>query len=275
MSGTLIEGGVPLTGAVNVSGARNSALKLIYAAMFSNEDVLINNVPKVTPILDDIEIIKSIGGIATWVSSNMIVLNGSQLSTHEVPLEIGSKYRTSLLLAGPLLFRFGKAFIPKCKDTQFHLGPVNRFLNTWKSLGFEVEEDENYYRVFNNGNAAGSNIIFKTSSHTATDNAILSSVFVSWETVISNASEEYEINDLINLLNLMGAIIERPEPGKIKVIGSNIFKGVKFDVCPDKTEIATFATAAVITRGNISIKGVKKESILQFVNFLDKIGAKF
>ena len=209
MSRISIEGGVPLTGTVSVSGARNSALKLIYAAMFSNEDVLINNVPRVSPVLDDIEIIKSIGGTAEWVNSNTLVLNGSQLSTHEVPLEIGSKYRTSLLLAGPLLFRFGKAFIPKCKDAQFHLGPVNRFLDTWKSLGFEVEEDEDYHRVFNNGNAVGSGIVFKTSSHTATDNAILSSVFVPGETVISNASEEYEIGDLVSLLNLMFARIKR------------------------------------------------------------------
>ncbi len=275
MSGIFIEGGVPLTGTVAISGARNSALKLIYAAMFSNENVVLNNVPRVQPVLDDIEIIKSVGGIAEWVGLNTLVLNGSQISDYKVPIEIGSIYRTTMLLAGPLLFRFGKAFIPKCKGNESHLGPVNRFLDTWKSLGFTVNEDEDYYKIINEGNTTSPNISFKNPSHMGTDNAILSSIIIPGETVISNASEEYEINDLVDLLNLMGASIQRPEPKKIIITGGNIFKGAIFDVCSDKTEAAVFATASVITKGNISIKGIKKESMLQFVNFLNKIGAKF
>lgn len=274
MPGILIEGGAPLTGTVIVSGAKNSALKLIPAAMFSNEDVVLNNVPRIKAVLDDLEIIQSIGGKAEWVAQNTLVLNGSQLSSHEVPLEVGSKYRTTMLLAGPLLFRFGKAFIPKFKPTGFQGAPVNRFLDTWKSLGFTIEEDENYYKITSE-NSVGANIAFRTSSHTATDNAILSSVFVPGETLISNASEECEIDDLTNLLNLMGANIERVEPRKLKITGTSIFKGAKLDVCPDKSEIATFATAAILTKGNISIKGVKKDAMIQFVNFLNKIGVRF
>lgn len=275
MSNILIEGGVPLTGSVSISGSRNSAIKLIYASMFSNEDILLNNVPWVQPVFDDIEVIKSVGGKADWVGSNTIVLNGSQISSFEIPKEIGSRFRTSMLFAGPLLFRFGKAFIPKFKNTKFKAGPVNRFLDTWKSLGFVIEEDEDYYKVTNDGNASSASVNFKTVSHMGTDNAILSSVFLSGETLISNSSEEPEIDDLIGLFNLMGGLVERVEDKKIKVNGVNIFKGARFDVCPDKTEFAVFASAAVLTKGNLSIKGIKRESILQFVNFLNKIGARF
>ena len=274
MPGITVEGGAPLIGSVVVSGAKNSAIKLMYAALFSNEDVILTNVPRIKAVFDDISIIQSIGGKAEWLGNNTLVLNGASITTYEVPKEIGSKYRTTFLLAGPLLFRFGKAILPKFVSSAFPGSPVNRFFDTWRSLGVLVEETEDLITL--SGESVGpANIVFKTSSHTATDNAILSSVFVSGETTISNASEECEVDDLINLFRAMGANIERVEPRKIRVVGGNIFKGTRFEVCPDKSEIAAFAVAAVSTKGNISIKGVKRDVMVQFVNFLNKIGVRF
>lgn len=275
MPGIFIEGGTPLMGTVSVSGAKNSASKLIYASMFSNEDVVLNNVPKIKTILDDIEVIQSVGGKAEWVGTNSLSLNGSQINTYEVPIEVGSKYRTSTLLAGPLLFRFGKAFIPKYKSSDDKIRPINRFMDTWNSLGFQVQEDEEYIKISNDGSAKGCSINFKVTSHTATDNAMISSVFVPGETIISRASDEPEVEDLINFLNNLGASVEKLESGKIKITGTNIFKETSYDVCSDKSEIATFAALAVLTKGNISIKNVKRDLVLQFINFLNKIGARF
>jgi len=270
-----IEGGAPMMGTVSISGSVNSTTKLIIASMFSNEDVILNNVPRVQSVEADIELIESVGGKAEWVGSNTLSLNGSQISTYEIPLEVGRKYRTASLLAGILLFRFGKASIPKYVPVNGINRPINRLINTWKTLGFNVTEDENYIFLSNDGSAVGTSINFKTLSHIATDNAILSSVFLLGETNISNASQDYEVDDLINFLNLMGSDIEKPEAGKINIKGTGIFKSTSFEVCPDKLEIATFATLAVITKGNISIKNVKRDLILQFVNFLNKIGARF
>lgn len=275
MPGIYIEGGKPLMGSVSVSGAKNSASKLIFASMFSNEDVVLTNVPKIKTILDDIEIIQSIGGKAEWLGGNTLSLSGSQINTHEIPKEIGEKYRTASLLIGPLLFRFGKAVLPRYKSLSDRTRPINRFIDTWVSLGFKVEEDEDYIKVYNDGSAIGSNINFKITSHTATDNAIISSVFVPGETNISRASEEPEVDDLINFLNSMGASIEKIETGKIKITGVSIFKDTSFEVCADKSEIATFAALAVLTRGNISIKNMSRDLVLQFINFLNKIGARF
>ncbi|HNU76145.1 MAG TPA: UDP-N-acetylglucosamine 1-carboxyvinyltransferase [bacterium] len=275
MPGIFIEGGTPLMGTVSVSGAKNSASKLIYASMFSNEEVILNNVPKIKTIMDDIEVIQSVGGRAEWVGTNSLSLNGSQINTYEIPVEVGSKFRTSTLLAGPLLYRFGKAFIPKYKSPDESIRPINRFIDTWNSLGFQVQDDEEFIKIFNDGSAKGCSINFKVTSHTATDNAIISSVFVPGETVISRASDEPEVEDLINFLNGIGGSVEKLESGKIKITGTNIFKETSFDVCSDKSEIATFAALAVLTKGNISIKNVKRDLILQFINFLNKIGARF
>lgn len=262
-------------GTVSVSGSKNSASKLIFASMFSNEDVVLNNVPKIKSVLDDIEIIESVGGKAEWLGTNTLSLSGCQINTFEIPVEIGSKYRLSSLMAGPLLFRFGKAFIPKYNPGNSRARPTNRYIETWESLGYRVEDSGEFIKIFNDGNADATSINFRIPSHTATDNAILSSVFLPGETEISNPSEEYEIDDLISFLCAMGAEVKRTESGKIKVLRATIFKGTDFEVCTDKSEIATFASLAVLTNGNISIRNVKRDSILQFINFLNKIGARF
>ncbi len=274
MPSILVEGGNPLIGTVNVSGARNSALKLVIAALFSNEDTVIENVPRTQSILDDIEIVKSVGAIAEWTGSNRLMINGSQINSFEVPLAVGTRFRTALLMAGPLLFRFGKALIPKYKSTLYQVLPVNRILDTWKSFGITIGEDDDFWKLSADAIHPAS-IMFKVTSHLATDNAILCAAFVVGETTISNASEESEIDDLIKLLVDMGVDIKRTEPRTIKVVGTNIFREARVEVQPDKIEAATFATAALITKGNIIVNNIDKSVMIPFVNFLNKLGARF
>ena len=273
MPSTFIEGSIPLTGDITVSGSKNSSLKLIVVAMFSNQDVVLENVPRIKVIEDDLEIIRSLGGSAEWAGDTLI-LNGAGLSSSEIRYELGSRLRTVALLSGPLLFRFGKASIPKFNSEIYVAGPINRLVDTWKTLGVEIKEDDRYYHL-NAENMASSTVVFKTSTHMGTDNAILCSLFLDGETIIVNASEEAEIEDLILMVNQMGGNVERVEPRKIRVIGTNIFKDAKFSVLGDKTEAAIFASGAILTNGNVTIKGIKKETLIPFVNFLNKIDAKF
>jgi len=274
MSTINIEGGTPLIGTVNISGSTNSAIKLIYAAMFSNEDVILDNVPKVGMVENDLEVVRSVGAKAEWVSGGRLLLNGSGIDSYKISPELGSKYRTSYLFAGALLYRFGKAQFPKINEETLKYGSVNRFFETWKSLGITIEEDKDFY-LLTAENLTGGHVSFKNPTHLGTDNAILSSLFMSGETIISNASQEPEIDDHISFLKTIGANVERIEPTKIKVVGSNIFKGGSFRVCTDKVEAVFFAAAALLTGGNILIKGAEKESLAAFINYLLKIGARF
>ena len=270
----IVEGGHPLVGTVSISGAKNSALKIIPLSLFSNEDVIIDNVPRTQNILTDIEVVESIGAVVSWIGPNRILINGSKINSYEVPYDLGSKQRTALLLAGPLLFRFGKAQIPKFKPTSYKPGPINRHVDLWKALGIRVVEDEKYIYL-DAESIKPANINFRTSSHMATDNAILSSLFVPGETIISNASEESEIEDLITSANLMGALVERTDPRTIKVTGNTIFKSFKCQIQYDKSEAAVFAAGAILTKGNVEIKGVDRETFIPFANFLSRIGARF
>lgn len=269
-----IEGRKPLVGTVKLSGAKNSALKLIHAAMFSNEDITLENVPRIGNVDNDLEVIRAIGGRAEWAGSKTLVLNGSGLNTHEIPYELGSKYRTVALLAAPLLFRFGKAAIPQPGGCKIGYRPINRWVDVWNSMGIDVEEDSSYVHL-NAKSFTGTNINFKISSHMGTDNAILSAIAAQGETTISNAAEEYEVDDIIAFCNMMGADVERIESRRIKIVGKNVFKGGTFKVQPDRNEAVTFAVAAQITGGNITLEGVEKTHLTAFLNVLSKMGANF
>lgn len=270
----IVEGASPLVGSVKISGAKNSALKLLSLALHSNEDSVIDNVPHIDNLISDIEIIKSVGGTVEWLGSNRLMVNGSKMNSYEIPYDIGSGQRTCILLAGPLLFRFGKAIIPKFKRAGYSSNPINRHIDMWKSLGINIEEDSKYVYLSSEKISSGT-INFKVPSHMATDNAVLSSIFIQGETVINNASEESEIDDLLAASCLMGADVKRTDPKTILVNGNNILKGFKYSIQGDKTEAATLAAAAILTRGNIEIKGIEKSVFIPFANFLTKISARF
>jgi UDP-N-acetylglucosamine 1-carboxyvinyltransferase len=274
MSQINIQGGIPLTGTVKTSGAKNSALKLIHTAMFSNEDVILENIPRIKNLEVDLEIIKAVGGSFEWIGQNKLRLNGSTINSFEIPYELGSKYRTSALLAAPLVYRFGKAVIPLPGGCKIGFRPINRWIETWRTLGMDVKEDDKFVYI-DGGHTKGGNINFKINSHMGTENAIMSALFAEGETTINNAAEETEIEDMIDLVKLMGAYVERVEHRTIKVTGRCIFKGAKFAVQPDKIEAVTFAIAALVTGGNIRIEGVEQAHILAFINVLSKMGARF
>lgn len=274
MSDITIEGNIPLHGEVSISGAKNSAIKLMFAAMFSNEDVVLENVPNTYAINGDIDIIKSIGARAEWIGHNRLLLNGSKISSYEVPYEVGSRFRTTLLLAGPLLFRFGRAKLPRIGLTSFKPSPINRLVTTWESLGINVEITDTHINLSSETMHA-SNVSFRTTSHMGTDNAILSSIFLEGESIINNASEEPEIEDLLEFCKMLGAGVTRLEPRKIKITGTKIFRGGNFTVQSDKIEPVIYSTSALMTNGNIIIKKIYRESMVQFINFLTKIGANY
>lgn len=274
MSSIIIEGNIPLTGNVTLSGAKNSVLKLISASMFSNDDIIIDNVPRIENVLMELEIVAYLGAKVEWIGSNKLLINGSGLRSFEIPYEVGSKYKTTNLLTAPLIYRFGQAKIPKISDTT-GLRKVNRLIDTWKQLGMEVTEDDKYLKIRADSTVKGANINFRISTHMGTDNAILSSIFASGETIISNAGEESEIDDLISFCNLIGADVTRVEPRRIRVVGKNVFKGGNYKIQNDKNEAVAFAIAALLTGGNINIRGVEKSWLIAFTNVLTKINAKF
>ncbi len=274
MSVMYIEGGHPLEGVVKPSGSKDSAIKVIIASLFSNEDVVLENIPKTNDIETMIDIVTSIGGSIKWIADNKLLINGQGINTHIVPDEIGGKSRFTLLLAGPLLFRFRKAELPKKIVKDVPVQPVNRWVDSWEAMGIKVVNEKTKI-ILEAENFKGANINFKISTHTGTANAILTATIIPEETFINNAAEETEVDDLLDFINLIGGEAERVEPRRIRIVGKNIFKGCYFEVQPDNIEAIAFVTGALITKGNVTINGIKKLQLTSYVNFLTKIGARY
>jgi len=274
MSTYFIEGARPLEGSIKPSGSKDSAVKLIAAALLSNEDIVLENVPHTTDIHIMIEIIKSIGGSVSWIGDNKLSVNGSTVNNHIVPNELGAQTRFSHLLAGPLLFRFGKCVLSKTINTQTRIQPINRWIDTWKEMGVEVDSDKEYIYLKAKDLKSG-DFNFKINTHMGTANALIMASFIPGQTFITNAAEENELDDLIEFLNTIGGEAERVEPRKIKVIGRNVFTAGFFEVQPDTIETIAYVAAAIVTKGNITIRGLKKLQLASFVNFLTKLGARF
>ncbi len=270
----IVEGGEPLIGNIKVSGAKNSSLKILAASVLSNEEIIIENVPNIENVTSDIEIIKVLGGKVEWVSTNKLAVDCSGISSFVVPYELGSRNRTVALLVGPLLYRFGKAVIPKPGGCRIGYRPLNIWINTWKELGFEVLEDDKLINV-SAKKPTNADITFKTNTVMGTENAILSSVFILGETTINNAACEPEVDDLINFLNAISANVKRVEERKIVVNGSQTFFGTKYKVMPDRNEVVTFAIAALMTYGDIKIEGAVPYDLLPFIRKLEAMGVSF
>lgn len=274
MSTIIAEGSHSLEGTVKPSGSKDSAIKLIVASLLSNEDIILENIPHTSDVEVMFNIIKQIGGNISWIADNKLMINASTINTHVVPYELGSKSRFAALLAGPLVFRFGKAIVPRSLNLPFRPQPINRWINSWENIGMKVDSDKENVRLILQEKIS-SDINFKISTHTGTANALISSAFITGETIINNAAEETEVDDLIEFLNTIGGNVERLEPRKIKVVGTNVFKSGYFEAQPDNIEAVAYATAALTTKGNITIKGIKQLQLASFVNFLTKIGARY
>ncbi len=274
MAQLLIEGGNPLVGTVKASGAKNSALKLIAAALLCNEDVTLDNIPRIENVETDLEIVKALGGHVEWLGTNKLLINGAGINTFEIPYDLGSANRTAPLHAAALVFRFGRATIPFPGGCKIGPRPINRWVSVWESLGITVKNDDKFIYLTSDGNTGGS-INFQTNTHMGTDMALLFSVFANGETIISGAAQEPEVDDVIDFLNEIGGEVSRIDSERIKVIGKRRFTGTDFTVQPDRNEVVTFAVGALLTNGNITIKGINRSHLLAFTNVLTKMEAKF
>ncbi len=162
-----VEGGIPLIGSVKLSGSKNSALKLIPTAMFSNEDVILENVPRVSEIVEYANLITRLGGKAEWNGLHKLILNGAGIDTYELPADTNLPYRAVALLVGPLIFRFGKVIMPNSIGVHSPQYPINRWFETWKSLGFELDDTEACLTI-SSGNLQAADINFKISTQSGT-----------------------------------------------------------------------------------------------------------
>jgi len=268
----VIQGGKPLKGFVQLSGAKNVALKTVIAALLFSGPVELQNVPDIRDIGELIHLIELLGGSAKGKNGSLHI-DGTTVNTHQVDMLHGSKIRTSFLLFAPLLYRFGKASIPNPGGCRIGARPIDRIVNGMKKLGVEVtyQTETGYYNA-TLANKPKGDYVFEKPSHTGTEFMIMLSVFCEGTTRIENAALEPEIDDLIAFLNEGGAQIKR-EGTAIVVTGvKELVQKKPYRIMTDRNEAVTYAVLGLITGGDVTVSPVPDNEFMTFVNAVKEVG---
>lgn len=268
-----IKGRNKLTGTATVSGAKNAALKALVAACMTDEEVIIHNVPLISDFFVMIEIMKDLG-VDVTLSGHTVIVRARKFSHSSIPLDKAVLARTSSMFIAPLLARTGEAIIPNPGGCRLGARPIDRTINGIKKMSVDItyHSEDGYFHAKSKG-LKGVNYKFQKNTHTGTETMILAAVLAKGTTVLNNAAEEPEIDDIIGLLNKMGADVKRTAHRQITINGVDKLHGAEFTISPDRIEVATFAIAAIITGGNIFIKDAHKAAIRDFLKELKKTGA--
>ncbi|MFH1833063.1 MAG: UDP-N-acetylglucosamine 1-carboxyvinyltransferase [Candidatus Levyibacteriota bacterium] len=261
----VIKGGRKLTGKVSVSGAKNVALKSLVAACLTDEKVVIENIPLISDFMVMADIIKELGGEIT-INNHTATIQVKKFTKNKVSLEKAAEIRTSSMFLSPLLLRVGHAVIPNPGGCRIGARPIDRIIKGLQKMGVKVSYDkQDGYFHLKAEKIKGTNYSFEKNTHTGTETLLLLAVLAQGKTILENAAQEPEIDELIELLNKMGAKIKRESTRKIIIDGVEKLNSAKFSIGPDRNEIITLAIAAIITSGDIFIENIRKTGLLEFL----------
>ena len=251
----IIRGGNPLSGEVNIGGAKNAALAIIAAAIMTDETVTIENMPDVNDINVLLEAIARLGAKVTKIDRHTYKINGSLISDTVVDQESIKKIRGSYYLIGALLGKYKHASVAFPGGCNIGLRPIDQHIKGFKALGAEI--DTTYGMVVaKTEKLIGNHIYLDMVSVGATINIMLAATFAEGNTIIENAAKEPHVVDVANFLNCMGANIKGAGTDVIRIKGVEKLHGTTYSIIPDQIEAGTFMCAAAATGGDVLIKNV-------------------
>ena len=269
-----ITGGRPLSGSVRVSGAKNAALKMMAASVLTGERLHLENVPEILDIEVLRDTLRDLGVTVEREADGSMDLTAGDVEWLFVPLEAAAKMRASFMLLGPLRARFGRVIISNPGGDRIGRRPVNLHVDAMRALGAEIDYRDGYYFAKSSGRLRGAEITFPHVTVMGTENAMLAAVLAKGTTRITPAAQEPEIDDLITLLNSMGAQVARTAPDVIEIQGVDALHGATHRVMPDRIEAGTFATAAAVIGGSIEIQEIEPSHLTSFLELLERTGVE-
>lgn len=270
----LVTGGRKLKGRVKVSGSKNVAIKLPLASLLTDEELVIKNVPLISSFYKTLDIVKILG-TTSKIQDHTVRLQTKKITNSYVPLEMGALVRTAPMVAGPLLARCGKATVPNPGGCRLGARPIDRHIEGLEKMGAKINYKEGLFFAEAPDGLHGTKYTFEKNTHTGTEALILAAVLANGKTILENAAEEPEIDDLIFLINNMGGDIKRVKKRTILVQGVKSLKGTQFVVQPDRNELVTFACAAIATGGDVTVEYNDKKNIEAFLKELKESGIPY
>jgi UDP-N-acetylglucosamine 1-carboxyvinyltransferase len=265
-----IEGGFPIKGKTRASGNKNSALPCIAASLLTDEPVTLRNVPEIEDVLVMAEILRALGAQAEQLDPNTWRLTTADIKRNDIPQELSKKIRASILFAGPLIARTGKAILPPPGGDVIGRRRVDTHFLALSELGAKIEVDGRF--TFTANKLVGIDIFLDEASVTATENALMAAVLAEGQTVIRNAASEPHVQDLCRLLIAMGAQISGIGSNILYIEGVKKLRGAEFTLGPDYMEIGSLLGLTAVTRGEIEIQGVNAQDLKMIKISFAKMG---
>ncbi len=267
-----VTGGRALQGRVRVSGSKNAALKMLAAATLTGERCRFTNVPEIEDVRVMVEVLRDLGATVDHPAPNTYEVAAGDVEWLFVPLEAAAKMRASFILLGPLLARFGRVIMSNPGGDRIGRRPVNLHVDAMRALGADIEYRNGYYFARSPGRLRGAEITFPKVTVMGTENAILAATLAEGRTVIRPAAQEPEVDDLILMLQKMGAEVQRTAPDTVVVEGQRRLRGVEHNVLPDRIEAGTFVIAAAVTGGEVTLDSAPCDHLGAFLEVLNDIG---
>jgi len=268
----VIEGKSKLSGEISVSGAKNSALKILAATILTKGENVIENVPQINDIEKLLEIIKDLGAEIDR-SGGEVKISTDNIDKKEIDDELGRSLRASIILAGPMLARFKEISIPHPGGCSIGKRPVDIFIDGFKAFGANFTENENHY-TFKTDSLKGATILFPKITVTGTETMMMTATLAEGTTILKNSSQEPEIPALANYLNSCGAKIKGAGTSTITIEGVKELKAIKTKIMPDRIETGTFIVMGLVTKSEIKITNCNPNDLENFLLMIKKAGGE-
>ncbi|HET9530329.1 MAG TPA: UDP-N-acetylglucosamine 1-carboxyvinyltransferase [Blastocatellia bacterium] len=268
-----ITGGRPLEGRLQVSGAKNSALPCMAAALLTPETVTLHNVPYVRDIITMRRLLEDLGATVLLPELRTVKITAGNIEVFEAPYDLVKTMRASVLALGPMLARFGQARVSMPGGCAIGQRPIDLHLTGFEKLGATVELEGGDV-VARASRLRGAAVYFDKVTVTGTENLMMAAALADGVTTLENAAREPEIVDLADLLNKMGARIEGAGKGTITIEGVRELGGAEHTIIPDRIETGTFIAAAAITGGHLNIVNCRPQHLTAVIDKFRETGVR-
>jgi UDP-N-acetylglucosamine 1-carboxyvinyltransferase len=259
MPSFIVEGGHQLAGSIRPAGNKNAALPVIAATVLAEEPVVLENVPRIRDVETLLEIVASLGASVEWTEANTVRIDASGIETGEVDRRMAERIRASILLAGPLLARFGHVKLPPPGGDVIGRRRLDTHFLAFQALGARITLNGGF--SLDAERLVGADIFLDEPSVTATENAVMAAVHAHGVTLIRNAAAEPHVQDLCRLLCAMGASIEGIGTHKLRIEGVDRLHGTTFRIQADHIETGSFIGLAAVTGSELRIEGAPIEHL--------------
>ena len=273
MDKLIIKGGVPLKGEIRISGAKNAVLPIMAATLLADSPITIRNIPHLHDVTTTMELLGGMGVQLTVNEKMDIEVDARPIHSLYAPYELVRTMRSSILVLGPMLSRFGRADVSLPGGCAIGSRPVNLHVKGLQAMGANIDVENGYIKA-RVDRLKGARLVMDLVTVTGTENLMMAATLADGVTVIENAAREPEVTDLANCLNAMGAKVMGAGTDTIEIEGVERLSGTEYSVLPDRIETGTYLVAAAITGGHVKLKDTRPDIMDAVLQALREAGAE-